>query len=250
MDDTGTTYTGPLGSRIHVLRADPGTVAELAAIDWNASFSRVCLDPVRGLITLMSPSRLHDDFADVLDDIIDAAGSIITGAAKGLRSSRLRAPDDPPGTGMEPDCAFYVGERARGYRAARADGVAAAEAYFEGTPPDLVVEVEITHADEGKIERYGEIGVRELWRLRGRKGSRDLHVEFLALPGTAPRRLAASAVLGALTPDDVREAVDAMDLSLTREERTAAVARIVRRRQRASVRVREDKAPYPATPAG
>ena len=170
MDDTGTTYTGPLGSRIHVLRADPGTVAELAAIDWNASFSRVCLDPVRGLITLMSPSRLHDDFADVLDDIIDAAGSLITGAAKGLRSSRLRAPDDPPGTGMEPDCAFYVGECARGYRAARADGVAAAEAYFERTPPDLVVEAEITHADEGKIERYGEIGVRELWRLRGRKG--------------------------------------------------------------------------------
>ena len=251
MDDTGTTYTGPLGSRIHVLRADPGTVAELAAIDWNASFSRVCLDPVRGLITLMSPSRLHDDFADVLDDIIDAAGSLITGAAKGLRSSRLRAPDDPPGTGMEPDCAFYVGERARGYRAARADGVTAAEAYFERTPPDLVVEAEITHADKGKTERYGEIGVRELWRLRGREGSRDLHVEFVALkPGTAPRRLDASAVLGGLTPDDVREAVDAMDLTLTREERTAAVARIVRRRQRASVRVREDNAPYPVAPAG
>lgn len=114
-----------------------------------------------------------------------------------------------------------------------------------------MVEAEITHADEGNIERYGEIGVRELWRLRGRKGSRDLQVEFLALrPGTAPRRLAASAVLGGLTPDDVREAVDAMDLSLTREERTAAVTRIVRRRQRASVRVREDAAPYPAAPAG
>ena len=56
-------------------------------------------------------------------------------------------------------------------------------------------------------------------------------------------------MLGGLTPDDVREAVDAMDLSLTREERTAAVARIVRRRQRASVRVREDRAPYPAAPA-
>ena len=85
----------------------------------------------------------------------------------------------------------------------------------------------------------------------GRKGSRDIQVEFLApRPGTAPSRLAASAVLGGLTPDDVREAVDAMDLTLTREERTAAVTRIVRRRQRASVRVREDNAPYPAAPAG
>ena len=251
MDETGTTYTGQLGSRIHVLRADPGTVAALAAIDWNASFSRVCLDPVRGLITLMSPSRLHDDFAVILNDIIDAAGSTITGAAKGLLSARLRGPDEPPGTGMEPDCAFYVGERARGYRAARAKGVEAAESYFERTPPDLVVEAEITHADEGKIERYGEIGVGELWRLHGRKGSRDLEVEFLALrPGAAPRRLAASAVLGGLTPGDVREAVDAMDLSLTRDERTAAVARVVRRRQHTSVRVREEHAPYPAASTG
>ena len=249
MDHPATTYTGPLGSRFHVLRADAGTVVALAAVDWSASFSRVSLDPVRGLITLMSPSRLHDDFADILDDVIDAAASAITGAAKGLRSTRLRRPGDPPGTGLEADCAFYVGERARGYRAARADGETAAEAYFERTPPDLVVEAEITHADEGKIGRYGDIGVRELWRLRGRKGSRDLRVDFLALaPGTPPRRLAASAVVRALTPEDVREAVDAMRLTLTRDERTTAVARIVRRRQHSSVRVREETAPYPAAP--
>ena len=251
MDDSATTYTGPLGSRIHVLRADPGTVVELAAVDWSASFRRVCLDPVQGLVTLMSPSHLHEDFADILDHVVDAAASAITGAVKGLRSTRLRGPGEPPGTGMEPDCAFYVGERAHGYRAAWADGEAAAGAYIERTPPDLVVEAEITHADEGKIGRYGDIGVRELWRLHGRKGSRDMEIEFLGLrPGTAPRRLAASAVLAALTPGDVREAVDAVHVSLTREERTMAVARIVRRRQRASVRVREETAPYPGAPTG
>ena len=59
---------------------------------------------------------------------------------------------------MEPDCAFYVGERARGC-------YAALEACFERTAPDLVVEVEITSADAGKAERYGEMGVRELWRM-------------------------------------------------------------------------------------
>ena len=112
--------------------------------------------------------------------------------------------------------------------------------FFERTPPDLVVEAEIASIDEGKIARYGEMGVRELWRLHGRKGSRDLRVEFIGLrPGTAPCRLDASEVLGALTPDDVHEAVDDMRLGLTHEERTATVARIVRRRQRASVRVRE-----------
>ena len=236
-------HTGPLGSCVHVLRADAGTVTALAAVDWNRWFGRVCLDPVRGLVVLMSPSRLHDDLARIFDDIVDAAVS----ASKGLRTARLRGRNEPPGTGMEPDCAFYLDERARAYREALVEGEDAAEAFFEGTPPDLVVEVEITHADAGKIERYGDIGVRELWRLHGRKGTRDLRADFFALdPGRPPRRLAASAVLGGLTPDDVCEAANSVRMCLTRDERTEAVARIVRRRRRASVRVRETAAPSAA----
>ncbi len=243
--DPATMSTGPLGSTVHVLRADAGTVAELAAIDWNRWFRRVCLDPVRGLITLMTPSRLHGDLATILDDIVDAAGSAVTGASKGLRDTRLRGPGDPPGTGMEPDCAFYLGERARAYRAALVDGEAAADAFFQRNPPDLVVEVEITHADEGKIERYGDLGVCELWRLHGRKGTRELRVELLALRrGEPPRQLAASHVLGGLTAGDVCEAVDGVRFSLTPDERRAAVARIVRRRRRAGIRAREDGAAW------
>ena len=238
---------GPLGSTIHVLRAEAATVTALAAIDWNRSFPRVCLDPVRGLITLMSPSRLHDDLAEILSHIVDTAGSAVTGASKGLRTTRLRGQGEPPGTGMEPDCAFYVGARARGYQAALIDGETAADAFLERTAPDLVVEVEITSADEGKIERYAGLGVRELWRLHGRKGTRDLQVDFLALrPGTAPRPIPASVVLGSLTSDDVCEAVDGVRFGMTAEERMDAVTRIVRRRQAASVRVREADAPYAA----
>ena len=87
------------------------------------------------------------------------------------------------------------------------------------------------------------MGVHQLWRLHGRKGTRELWADFLALrPGTPPRRLAASEVLGGLTPGDACEAVDGVRLSVTPGERTEAGARIVRRR-RASVRVREDEAP-------
>ena len=146
MNHATTTHTGPLGSTIHCLRADAETVRALAAIDWNRSFRRVCLDPVRGLVTLMAPSRLH-----------------------------------------------------------------------------------------------------ELWRLHGRKGTRDLQVDFLALlPGEPPRTLPASALLGGLTDNDVCEAVDGVRFGMTLQERIDAVARIVRRRQRASVRVREADAPYAA----
>ena len=246
---TGTMLTGPLGSTIHVIRADAGTIAELAAIDWNRYFRRVCLDPVRGLITLMAPSHPHEDLATILDNIVDAAGSDLAGATKGLRSLRLRGPDEPPGTGMEPDCAFYVGERAKGYYAAHGEGKAAVEAFVERTAPDLVVEVEITHGDEGKAERYGEIGVRELWRMHGRKDSWELRADFLALhPGSAPRKLDASQVLEGLTPDDVCEAVEGVGFGQTHDERKEAVARVVRRRQSTSLRVREEREAYPAHP--
>ena len=247
MNDPSTTYTGPLGSTIHVLRADADTIASLAAVDWSRHFRRVCLDPVRGLITLMSPSYPHEDLTAILDDIVDVAGSTLAGAAKKLRSLRLRGQGDPPGTGMEPDCAFYVGERARGYFAALGDADVTEAAFVEHTAPDLVVEVEITHADKGKAERYGQMGVRELWRLHGRKDTRKLRAELLALhPRNPPRVLEASEVLDGLTPDDVCDAVAGVRVGQTYDERRDAVARIVGRRQRASVRVREDEAEYSA----
>ena len=164
-------HTGPLGSTIHVLHADPQTIVELASIDWNRSFRRVCLDPVRGLITLMAPSRLHEEFSSILCHVVDIAASALAGAAKDLRNARLREPSSPPGTGMEPDCAFYLSEKARAYRTALATGKQAADAFFYENAPDLVVEVEITSADESKIERYADLGVRELWLLQDPDGA-------------------------------------------------------------------------------
>ena len=177
MNGSGTMHIGPLGSTIHVLRADAGTIAELAAIDWSCRFRRVCLDPVRGLITLMSPSHLHEDLTGIFDHIVDVAGSELGGAAKGIRHTRLRGRGEPPGTGMEPDCAFYVGEHAREFRDVLVRSGVEAAAFIERVAPDLVDAVE---------------GVRR---------------------------------------------------SLTCDERKEAVARIVRRRRRASVRVREEDAP-------
>ena len=122
----------------------------------------------------------------------------------------------------------------------RREGQAAVEAYVERVALDLVVEIEITHADEGKAERYRDIGVRELWRLHGSRGTTELRVESLALdPARAPRMLDGSVVLEGLAPADVCEAVDGVRFGETDDERREAVARIVRWRQRMSLRVRE-----------
>ena len=244
-----TTVTGPLGSTVHVLRADAETVAALAAVDWNRRFRRVCLDPVRGLITLMSPSRLHEDLATIFGDIVDVAAEILSGAGRGIGSTRLRGGGDPPDTGLEPDCAFYVGDRARAYSTALRQGETAADVFLKQTPPDLVVEVEITDADRGKAERYADVGVREMWRLHGRKGSREFEAEFLALnPGEPPRSLDVSAVLEGLEPADVQEAMDEARAGATKSERIEAVARVMRRRRQRIARIREEAASYPAEP--
>ena len=242
-----TMHTGSLGSTFHILRTDPETVTALAAVDWNRHFRQVCLDPARGLITLMSPSFPHEKLSDFLDHVVDIAGEKLAGTVEVLRSTRLRRRSDPPGTGMEPDCAFYLGERARGCRAAAAKGVKAADAFMECTAPDLVVEVEITNVDASKTERYAELGVRELWRLHGDRKSWGFRAEFLALcPGSAPRTLDASEVLAGLTPDDVCEAVDGVRNGETRDARTKAVERVVRRRRGDIMRVREEAAAYSA----
>ena len=249
MKPAPTTVTGPLGSTVHVLRADAETVAALAAVDWNRRFRRVCVDPARGLITLMSPSRLHEELVTIFGDIVDVAAEILSGAGRGIGSTRLRRSGDPPDTGMEPDCAFYVGERARAYSAALHEGEAAADKFLDQVPLDLVVEVEITNADEGKAERYADVGVQEMWRLLGRKGSSEFEAEFLALrPGEPPRPLDASAVVEGLEPADVREAMDEARLGATKSERIEAVARVMRRRRQRIARIREEAASYATEP--
>ena len=251
MSESRTTFVGPLGSTIHCLRADPETVAAVAGLDWNERFRRVCLDPVRGVITLMAPSRAHEDLTGIFDDIVDLAADVFVTAVRKLRGPRLRGEEDPPGTGLEPDCAFYVGNTALAFLDALAGGAEAADAFLGRNAPDLVVEVEITHADRGKIERYGELGIREFWKLHARREKpAALTADFFALGrgGAAPRRLDASALLPGLTPGDVCEAVAGVSRSASNRERREVVARIVRRRQQESFRLREPGPDYETRP--
>ena len=89
-----------------------------------------------------------------------------------------------------------------------------------------------------------------MWRLHGRKGSREFEAEFFALnPGEPPRPLDASAVLDGLEPADVREALDEARLDATKSERIEAVAGVVHRRRQRIARIREEAASYAAEPS-
>ncbi len=63
--------------------------------------------------------------------------------------------------GAEPDCAYYIQNQPQ---------VAGKKVNFaEDPPPDLVVEVDITHTNIDKNRFYASMGVPEFWRYNGRE---------------------------------------------------------------------------------
>ncbi|WOB45527.1 Uma2 family endonuclease [Thermoleptolyngbya oregonensis NK1-22] len=63
--------------------------------------------------------------------------------------------------GSEPDCAYYIQHQPQ---------VAGRKVNFAtAPPPDLVVEVDITHTDIDKNRFYASLGVPEFWRYNGRE---------------------------------------------------------------------------------
>jgi Uma2 family endonuclease len=63
--------------------------------------------------------------------------------------------------GSEPDCAYYIQNQPK---------VAGRHVNFAADPPpDLVVEVDITHTDINKNRLYASMGVPEFWRYNGRE---------------------------------------------------------------------------------
>ena len=101
-----------------------------------------------------------------------------------------------------------MGNKATAWYEADSKGGEEAVLEFEAlAPPDLVVEVEVTHHDVNKPRRYAELGVREMWRVDGEKGVKHLQVEILdLLGGNPPRTVPTSRVLEGLAAADLSTA--------------------------------------------
>ena len=185
-------------------------VAQLAAMDFpnpTLPFHRVSIDPVRGTAVMMAPSRLHERIAVRLDKVAEGLGAGARGGGRRveqLRGTRWRDREGPQGAGAEADCAFYVGERAEAYIRAEAAGEQQADAFTERHPPDLVVEINVSHTDEGKPAWYRRLGVTELWTVAAGKPADWLEIEFLDLQAAGgPAATHKSKVIPGAQPADV-----------------------------------------------
>ena len=192
---------GQLGSDFWRIKVQPELIPSMAQeFDWNRLGRRVMIDAKEGIISWMSPSSLHEDLASASDKVVPMAGVILKIHVKDKRANRWRGPDDPQNVGLEADAAYYIGTNAEGWYAAdREEGDEAVLAFESKTPPDLVVEVEVSHFDEDKPQRYAELGVREMWRVDGKKGSRQIQIEILDLQAVGgPKPVVNSLVLNRL----------------------------------------------------
>ena len=187
-------------------------VAQLAAMDFpnpDLPFRRVSIDPVRGVAVMMAPSRLNERIAVRLDKVAEGLGGGVQGGGlrvEQLRGIRWRDREGPRGAGAEADCAFYIGETAEAYIRAEALGDEQADAFTERQPPDLVVEINVSHTDEGKPAWHCRLGATELWAVAAGKSPDWLEVEFLDLqaPG-GPAASQESKVIPGAQPADVED---------------------------------------------
>ena len=189
---------GSLGSDFWRLEVPPQLVPALASrLDWNQMGRRVMIDAMNGIIVWMSPSSSHEDFATASEKVVSVAASILKMRVNEKRGTRWRRPNDPKNSGMEADAAFYIGKSAtQWYTLFKERGRKAVHEFEVQTPPDLVVEVEVTHFDQDKPERYTKLGVREMWRIDDRKGNEQPQIEILALQKTdEPKMVDTSSVL-------------------------------------------------------
>ncbi len=179
-----------LGSEYVAFHASRDEVVALAASDLVSLFRRVVLDPVRGLVMLMSPSAPHDSISGYLDDFVASVSSLKRIETEKLRSTRWRQESDPKNTGNEADCSFYFGRKALDYIDALAQGKEVADAYSFRVPPDLVVEVGITSMSKEKYLSYRDKGAVEFWQLnvrpdkygRSRVSATFLHLQAKSKP--------------------------------------------------------------------
>lgn len=135
----------------------------------NSSAPRLAYD--RGTLEIMSPLPEHERRNRTLALLVEVVAEEWGRNLQNLGSTTFRRRDVL--RGFEPDSCFYL------QNADRIRPDAAEIDLSVDPPPDLVIEIDITHPSLDKLPLYAQIGVPEIWRDDGRS------VTILTLRGEA-----------------------------------------------------------------
>lgn len=112
----------------------------------------------RGTLEITMPLEEHESARELIGLFIRILVVELGLKIKTLGSTRLNRPDLE--RGAEPDNCYYIQNQPQ---------VAGKKVNLnQDPPPDLIVEVDITHTDIDKLNLYANMGVPEFWRYNGR----------------------------------------------------------------------------------
>ncbi|HEY9881896.1 MAG TPA: Uma2 family endonuclease [Leptolyngbyaceae cyanobacterium] len=147
----------PVGEQRVVIRglSWEGYLQILAALP-PARGSRLTYDT--GVLEITMPLEDHEFFSRLIERFIFTLVELLELRLKTLGSTTLNYPQVKKGA--EPDNAYYIQNQPL-VKGRNVD-------FTQDPPPDLVVEVDITHTDIEKTLFYASLGVPEFWRFNGR----------------------------------------------------------------------------------
>ena len=212
----------------------PGSCLLLSGVDWRtysrllrafAERPRIRLTYDRGDLEIMSPTLEHDDDASILGDLVfvlteELGLPLKRGGSTTLRR-RLRR------RGIEADECFWIANAPRMAGRRRLD-------LRIDPPPDLAIEVDVTHSSLDRLSIYAALGVPEVWRLDG-----DTLTFHVLGPGPAYQSAAASRSFPLVAPADL--------LGFLQQARQAGNENLVVGQFRAWIRQRRAAAGAPPT---
>lgn len=114
----------------------------------------------QGRLEVMSPSRLHETFKELLVKLIFII-EIETGIVVESQGSTTFRKGTFPG-GAEPDTCFYVQNAKAIIGKEKID-------LRRDPPPDIVVEIDLSSTSVAKRDFYAHVGVPEIWHYDGKR---------------------------------------------------------------------------------
>jgi Uma2 family endonuclease len=113
----------------------------------------------RGTLEIMALSPEHERSKVVLRRLVDVLSEELDVEIGGLGSTTCRKEDK--GRGLEPDECFYIANfpKIRGKKRLNLK---------KDPPPDLAMEVDVTHSSLDRMDIYAALRVPELWRFDGK----------------------------------------------------------------------------------
>jgi Uma2 family endonuclease len=177
----------------------PGTVLTLSDVCWEEyeelleelderPFYRLSYD--NGRLEVMTVSPEHEIPAGLFPHLISVLAEECDLDFLSLRSSTLRK--KKRGRGIDPDDCYYFKEFKQVSGKKRID-------LSVDPPPDLALEIDVTHGSIRKFPIYAAVGVPELWRYRNGK------MKFYRLADDEYDEIANSDLFPFLAPDVVCE---------------------------------------------